>query len=100
MGLERRAEPQCWIDVITDLARNQYASRVVQIISRQDDVYGRHFYLGQDDRGRSERIFTPLPLEVGRVYLFYPPTNPAQINPLIFFYDRSGKQKEKGYRQK
>jgi hypothetical protein len=36
----------------------------------------------------------------GRVYLFYPPTNPAQINPLIFFYDRSGKQKEKGYRQK
>jgi len=81
------------IDVMTDMARNPYAPRVVQIVSRQDDVYGRHFYTGQDDRGRSERIFTPLPLDVGQMYLFYPLTNPARINPLIFPYDSSRKQK-------
>jgi serine/threonine protein kinase len=81
------------IDVMTDMARNPYSPRVVQIVSRQDDVYGRHFYTGQDDRGRSERIFTPLPLDVGQMYLFYPLTNPARINPLIFPYDSSRKQK-------
>lgn len=81
------------IDVMTDMARNPYSPRVVQIVSRQDDVYGRHFYTGQDDRGRSERIFTPLPLDVGQMYLFYPLTNPARINPLIFPYDASRKQK-------
>ncbi|HEY7545538.1 MAG TPA: hypothetical protein VID27_11675, partial [Blastocatellia bacterium] len=81
------------IDVMTDMARNPYSPRVVQIVSRQDDVYGRHFYTGQDDRGRSERIFTPLPLDVGQMYLFYPLTNPARINPLIFPYDSSRRQK-------
>ncbi|MEW6209233.1 MAG: protein kinase [Acidobacteriota bacterium] len=81
------------IDVMTDMARNPYSPRVVQIVARQDDVYGRHFYTGQDDRGRSERIFTPLPLDVGQMYLFYPMTNPARINPLIFPYDSSRKQR-------
>ena len=81
--------------MITDLARNQYAPRVVQIISRQDDVYGRHFYLGQDDRGRSERIFTPLPLEVGRVYLFYPPPIPRRLIRSSFsMTDRENKKKK------
>ncbi|MGB9177921.1 MAG: protein kinase [Pyrinomonadaceae bacterium] len=77
------------VEVIADLARNEFIKlfRVVQIISRQDDIYGRHFYLGRDDRGHSERIFTPLPLEVGKLYLFYPLTNPVRINPLIFPYE-------------
>lgn len=72
---------------MTELAGNKNVPRVVQIVSRQDDIYGRHFYLGRDDHGRSERIFTPLPLNVGRLYLFFPLTNPARINPLIFPFD-------------
>lgn len=72
---------------LIDLAQNPNVPRVVQIISRQDDIYGRHFYLGRDDRGRSERIFTPLPLNVGQLYLFFPLTNPARINPLIFPFE-------------
>jgi serine/threonine protein kinase len=76
------------VEIVTALAANSYIPRVVQITSRQDDVYGRHFYFGQDDRGRSERIFTPLPLEVGQLYLFFPLTNPARINPLIFPYNK------------
>jgi serine/threonine protein kinase len=72
---------------LTELSQNPNVPRVVQIVSRQDDIYGRHFYLGRDDRGRSERIFTPLPLNVGRLYLFFPLTNPARINPLIFPFD-------------
>jgi serine/threonine protein kinase len=77
------------VEVVAELASNRYIPRVVQIISRQDDVYGRHFYLGRDDRDHSERIFTPLPLSVGRLYLFYPLTNPVCINPLIYPYDTS-----------
>jgi serine/threonine protein kinase len=72
---------------LNELAQNANVPRVVQIVSRQDDIYGRHFYLGRDDRGRSERIFTPLPLNVGRLYLFFPLTNPARINPLIYPFD-------------
>ncbi|HEY0323651.1 MAG TPA: serine/threonine-protein kinase [Pyrinomonadaceae bacterium] len=72
---------------LTELAQNTNVPRVVQIVSRQDDIYGRHFYLGRDDHGRSERIFTPLPLNVGRLYLFFPLTNPARINPLIFPFE-------------
>jgi serine/threonine protein kinase len=75
---------------LTDLSQNPNVPRVVQIVSRQDDIYGRHFYLGRDDRGRSERIFTPLPLNVGRLYLFFPLTNPARINPLIFPFETQG----------
>ena len=72
---------------LTALAQNKNVPRVVQIVSRQDDIYGRHFYLGRDEHGRSERIFTPLPLNVGRLYLFFPLTNPARINPLIFPFE-------------
>lgn len=74
------------IDVLRALSENIQMPRVVQVISREDDVYGRHFYMGRDDRNRSERLFTPLPLEVGEVYLFFPVTNPARINPIIFPY--------------
>jgi hypothetical protein len=80
------------VEVLTQLAENRAMPRVVQIISRQDDVYGRHFYVGRDDRGRSERIFTPLPLNVGQLYLFFPLTNPVRINPLIFPYDAAKRQ--------
>jgi hypothetical protein len=79
------------VDVVSALAANPYIPRVVQITSRQDDVYGRHYYFGQDDRGRSERIFTPLPLAVRELYMFFPLTNPARINPLIFPYSTSAK---------
>jgi hypothetical protein len=82
------------VAILTDLAQNPNVPRVVQIISRQDDIYGRHFYLGRDDHGRSERIFTPFPLNVGKLYLFFPLTNPARINPLIFPFEspiKSGK---------
>lgn len=89
------------VEVVVDLGLNPYIKlfRVVQIISRQDDIYGRHFYLGRDDRGHSERIFTPLPLDVGKLYLFYPLTNPVRINPLIFPYD-TPKQEEAKAAQK
>ncbi len=72
------------IEVLRALSENTNMTRVVQITSREDDVYGRHFYMGRDDRNRSERIFTALPLDVGQVYLFFPVTNPARINPIIF----------------
>jgi hypothetical protein len=72
------------VDVLAALSENSFMPRVVQILSRQDDVYGRHFYLGRDDRGRSERIFTPLPVKVGQLYLFYALTNPVRIHPFIF----------------
>lgn len=75
------------VTCLTDLAQNTNVPRVVQIVSRQDDIYGRHFYLGRDDHGRTERIFTPLPLNVGQLYLFFPLTNPARINPLIFPFE-------------
>jgi serine/threonine protein kinase len=78
------------------IALNPNTPRVVQIVSRQDDIYGRHFYLGRDDRGRSERVFTPLPLNVGRFYLFYPLTNPARINPLIFPIDANATTRVSG----
>ena len=89
------------VEIIAELASNDFIKlfRVVQIISRQDDIYGRHFYLGRDDRGHSERIFTPLPLDVGKLYLFYPLTNPVRINPLIFPYDTL-KQEETATAQK
>jgi hypothetical protein len=74
-------------EVLERLAQNPYLPRTVQIVARQDDVYGRHFYLGRDDRDHPERIFTPLPLQVGQLYLFYPLTNPARVNPLIFPYE-------------
>ncbi len=76
------------IEVMEELAKNPYAPRVIQIVSRQEDVYGRQSFTGQDDRGRSERLFTPLPLEVGQMYLFYPLTDTARINPLIFPFER------------
>lgn len=96
LGLAQRLGRQLLehaVACLTELAQNKNVPRVVQIVSRQDDVYGRHFYLGRDGHGRSERIFTPLPLNVGRLYLFFPLTNPARINPLIFpfeMHDRTG----------
>lgn len=90
LGLAQRSGRQLLehaVSCLTDLAQNSNVPRVVQIVSRQDDIFGRHFYLGRDDHGRSERIFTPLPLNVGRLYLFFPLTNPARINPLIFPFE-------------
>jgi serine/threonine protein kinase len=68
------------------LADSPFAPSIVQISARHDEVYGRRYYVGRDERGRTERIFTPLALEVGRTYLFYPLTHPIRIRPLIFPY--------------
>jgi serine/threonine protein kinase len=81
------------LGAIKKITESKYIPRVVQIISLQHDVFGRHFYYGQDDSGRTEKIFTPLPLELGEIYLFFPLTNPARINPLIFPYNYKKKKK-------
>ena len=60
---------------------------VVQIVNRHDDLHGRRFFLGRDERGNVERIFTPQLLEVGQVYLFYSLTSPACVEPLLFLLD-------------
>ena len=60
---------------------------VVQIVSRHDDLHGRRFFLGRDEHGQMERIFTPQLLEVGQVYLFYSLTSPARVEPLLFLLD-------------
>jgi hypothetical protein len=78
---------QTAIGVLSHLVSSRLTPRVLQIISQQEDVYGRRFYLGRDDHDHTERIFTPLPLQVGQLYLFYALTNPVRINPLIFPYE-------------
>lgn len=75
------------VEVLSEVAGSDYIPHILQVISRQDDIYGRRFYLGRDDRGHLERVFTPLPLSVGQLYLIYPLTNPVRINPLIFPYE-------------
>lgn len=74
------------VDVTTRIAGSPHVPVVVQIVSRIEDIHGRHSYVGRDDRDRTERIFTPLPLELGALYLFYGVTNPVRINPLLFPY--------------
>lgn len=80
------------LEAIKKITESKNFPRVVQIISSQTDIYGRHFYYGQDEVGHKEKIFTPLPLKLGEVYLFFPLTNPARINPLIFQYDHKKKK--------
>lgn len=75
------------IEVVKDLTSNQNAPRVVQITSLQNDVFGRHFYEGYDEKGKKEKIFTTFGLQVGQLYWFVPLTNPARINPLIFPFE-------------
>lgn len=81
------------LQTIKKIKESKNFPRVVQIISSEEDVYGRHFYYGQDDSGRKEKIFTPHPLGLGEIYLFFPLTNPARINPLIFPYEHKDKKK-------
>ena len=75
------------LEAVNKIIGSKNIPRIVQITSLQHDVYGRHFYHGSDDRGRIEKIFTPLPLKLGEIYLFFPLTNPARIDPLIFPYE-------------
>lgn len=79
-------------EIINKIADNKLTPRIVQITSLQYEIYGRHFYFGRDDRGRNERIFFPYPLDVGELYLLFPLTNPARINPLLFPFDYKKKQ--------
>jgi len=72
--------------VVGEFANSPNVPTVVQIVSRMEDVHGRHSYIGRDDRDLTERIFTPLPLDLGTLYLFYGVTNPVRINPLLFRY--------------
>lgn len=60
------------------------APRLLQIIAFHTDVFGRHSYEGRDEKKRREKIYTTQSLRVGQIYLFYPLTNPACVNPLIF----------------
>lgn len=80
---------QTSVELMKNLVSNQYTPRVVQITSLQNDIYGRHFYEGLDERGKKEKIFTTYGLHVGQLYWFVPLTNPARINPLIFPFDES-----------
>jgi hypothetical protein len=79
-----RAIVNSTLAVVRELAENPCCPRSVQIQSKEIDCYGRQFYSGREDQGKVERIFTPLPLNVGECYLFYPLTNPARVHPLLF----------------
>jgi hypothetical protein len=80
------------LETIQLISESKNVPRAVQIVSIEYDVFGRHFYYGLDDKGRREKIFHSLPLELGEIYLFFPLTNPARINPLIvpYEYDKKG----------
>ena len=72
------------VEVVKLLMAERHTPRMVQVISLQHDVYGRHCYLGQNERGLTERIFTPLPLKLGQMYLLFSSTNPACVNPFVY----------------
>ena len=78
---------QTAVEIVKNLVSNPYTPRVVQITSLQNDIFGRHFYEGYDEKGKKEKIFTTHGLHVGQLYWFVPLTNPARINPLIFPFD-------------
>ncbi len=78
---------QTAVELVKNLASNPHTPRVVQITSLQNDIYGRHFYEGRDEKGKREKIFTTHGLHVGQLYWFVPLTNPVRINPLIFPFD-------------
>lgn len=84
---------QTAVEIVKNLVSNPYTPRVVQITSLQNDIYGRHFYEGYDEKGKKEKIFTTHGLHVGQLYWFVPLTNPARINPLIFPFDEFNEKK-------
>lgn len=94
---ELRTIGQDFLEVALDTMRliteSKNVPRAVQIVSIEYDVFGRHFYRAIDDRGRKEKIFHSLPLELGEIYLFFPLTNPARINPIIVPYEYDKKAK-------
>ena len=71
-----------------------------RLTSLEHDVFGRHFYYGVDDKGRREKIFHSFPLQLGEIYLFFPLTNPARINPLIVPYEYEKKKDSEKYVKK
>lgn len=75
------------LETIQLITESKNIPRAVQIISIEHDVFGRHFYYGVDDKGRKEKIFHSLSLRLGEIYLFFPLTNPARIDPLIVPYE-------------
>lgn len=78
---------QTAVELVKNLVANPHTPRVVQITSLQNDIFGRHFYEGRDEKGKREKIFTIHGLHVGQLYWFVPLTNPARINPLIIPFD-------------
>ncbi len=75
------------LEVAEMVMASPHCPRVVQVFSRHDDLYGRRFYLGRDEHGQVERIFTPQLLEVGQVYLYHALTAPGRVEPLLFLLD-------------
>lgn len=75
------------VEVLETFAGNPMVPRALQIVSRHEDVWGRHAWLGRDEKDRTERIFTPVPLTIGAAYLMLPLTEPVRVNPLIFPLD-------------
>ena len=75
------------LEVVELITGSPHCPRVVQVVSRHDDLHGRRFYLGRDEHGQVERIFTPQLLEVGQVYLCHALTSPGRVEPLLFRLD-------------
>jgi serine/threonine protein kinase len=84
---------QTAVELVKNIVSNPYTPRVVQITSLKNDIYGRHFYEGHDEKGKKEKIFTTYGLRVGQLYWFVPLTNPARINPIIFPFDEFDEKK-------
>ena len=76
----------CAIVAIIKLAKNRFSPRIIQISSKEFDIYGRRFYFGEDEQGKIERIVSSMTLEVGELYLVFPLAKPERIEPIIFPY--------------
>jgi len=70
-------------DLLDYLISSEVFPRVLTIRRLVEDSYGRRFIEAEDDRGRTEKIFTDQALESGHCYMMHPTTNPVRIFPIL-----------------
>ncbi len=75
------------LEIVSAAASSPHAPGVLRIVGRQQDAYGRYSYLGHDDLGRLEKIYTSQQLSVGQSCLFHPLGRTVRINPLVFPFE-------------